>query len=239
MAGRLSARERMSFGQYRPRAEAAARKFLLSAPRGRYDEQALPSYTHANPLMRWLFWQRVKQVVKYFERQIPARSTVLDFGCGVGMLLPLLASRGYRVLGTDTDLDAAPEFLNHFGLSNHQLVPTQEMDRLNAESFDVITALDVLEHVEDLDGTIDQLTRLLVPGGRLLVCGPTENILYRLGRKLAGFKHHFHVRNIHDIRETFSKRMAIRDLATLYPFAPLFEIFVAHKAWHCSMARAA
>ena len=55
-----------------------------------------------------------------------------------------------------------------------------------ARSFELIIALDVLEHVKDLPGTLAQLLRLLQPGGELIVSGPTENALYRFGRRLAG-----------------------------------------------------
>src|SRR5699024_8650274 len=42
------------------------------------------------------------------------------------------------------------------------------------DTFDAVTAIEVLEHVADLDTTIDEIHRVLVPGGRLLLTSPNQ-----------------------------------------------------------------
>ena len=93
----------------------------------------------------------------------------------------------------------------------------------------MIIALDVLEHVKDLGGTLSALLRLLRAGGQLVVSGPTENGLYRVGRKLAGpeYSGDYHERGIADIRQELARRVRLKHIATLYWPAPLFEIFTA------------
>jgi 2-polyprenyl-3-methyl-5-hydroxy-6-metoxy-1,4-benzoquinol methylase len=217
-----------SFAAYRRQAVAFAEKILREGSRGEYDEQALPAYSHRNRLMRWLFWQRLRRVVLYLERKAPEGARILDFGCGVGMLLPLLAWRGFQVTGVDLDIRHTQSFLDAFHISGVTVLPASNLNELTGGQFDVITALDVLEHVPDLDGTVVRLGSLLKPGGKLIVCGPTENALYRLGRRLAGFSGAYHLRNIEDIRQAVEKYSPTMSLGTIYPWLPLFKLFEAN-----------
>jgi SAM-dependent methyltransferase len=89
-------------------------------------------------------------------------------------------------------------------------------------SADLILALDVLEHVADLPATVAQLCRVLVPGGRLVVSGPTENLLYRCGRRLAGFSGSYHRRSVYAVLEAIRPHLQIRRRVTLLRACPLF-----------------
>jgi 2-polyprenyl-3-methyl-5-hydroxy-6-metoxy-1,4-benzoquinol methylase len=218
-----------SFAVYKQQAVQFAQKILRASSPGEYDEQALPAYSHRNRLMRWLFWQRLRRVVRYLERKAPAGARVLDFGCGVGMLLPLLAWRGFQVTGVDLDIRHTESFLAAFGISGVTILSASKLNELPSGQFDIITALDVLEHVPELDQTIVRLGNLLKPGGKLVVCGPTENALYRLGRRLAGFSGAYHLRNIEDIRQAVHKHFTTVSLGTIYPWLPLFKLFEATR----------
>jgi 2-polyprenyl-3-methyl-5-hydroxy-6-metoxy-1,4-benzoquinol methylase len=102
---------------------------------------------------------------------------------------------------------------------------------LPANSFDLIIALDVLEHVKDLPRILRELLALLKQGGQLIVSGPTENILYRIGRKVAGpeYSGAYHERGIAEIKHELMHISRIEPIATLYWPIPLFEIFAAKK----------
>jgi SAM-dependent methyltransferase len=218
-----------SFVAYRREATALAMELLRQGQPGEFDEQALPAYSHPNLLMRWLFWQRLRKVTRHLHRTLPSGARVLDFGCGVGMLLPLLAAQGHRLTGVDLDVRHTAQFLEHFGVTGATVLHADQLGTLTKEKFDAITALDVLEHVDDLEATVGQLARLIRPGGKLIVCGPTENVLYRIGRKLAGFSGHYHVRNIAAIHDVIRLRYPTSSIATLYPGLPLFRLFEATR----------
>ena len=94
-------------------------------------------------------------------------------------------------------------------------------------SFDAIIALDVLEHVDDLTDILQQFRRLLKPGGIVVISGPTENGLYKLGRRIAGkrFTGDYHVSNIGRIEQECRRIGLVNKIATIYPMLPLFKVF--------------
>ena len=96
-------------------------------------------------------------------------------------------------------------------------------------TFDMVIALDVLEHVDDLLGIGRELGRIIKPSGSIVISGPTENFFYQIGRKIAGSEYtgNYHVRNVYDIKREFQKLMKIETLATLYYPMPLFKIYIA------------
>lgn len=195
---------------------------LAAAPPGTYDESALPSYTHPNRLMAWLFWRRVRVALTLAA---PKRGeSVLDFGCGGGTTFRRLADCGCRITGCDVVTHAlAAEVCRRLGVEARLVAGLGEIDP--RETFDIILALDVLEHVEDLNGTLGRLTRFLGSRGRLVVSGPTENLLYRIGRRFAGFSGHYHIRDIHVIEAALRGLGFRRErLIRLYPGVSFFRI---------------
>jgi 2-polyprenyl-3-methyl-5-hydroxy-6-metoxy-1,4-benzoquinol methylase len=162
-------------------------------------EMAIPSYLHQNPALRWMAWRRLEVVVEALQRLAPRKapgSTVVDFGCGSGVLFKDSLARFEKVIGIDLVLDASKKLVAELGLNDVELCsPTEAETRIAPGSVDVIIAAEVLEHVDDLPPTLTQFKTWLKPGGRLLVSLPTENQLYRLGRKLAGFSGHYHHAN--------------------------------------------
>jgi 2-polyprenyl-3-methyl-5-hydroxy-6-metoxy-1,4-benzoquinol methylase len=159
-------------------------------------EMAIPSYLHKNPALRWMAWRRLEVVVESLNRLAPrkaAGSLAVDFGCGSGVLFKETLSRFDKVVGVDLVLGAAKKLVSELGLSGVQLCSPTEADTVIAPgSADVVIAAEVLEHVDDLPPTLTQFRTWLKPSGRLLVSLPTENALYRLGRRLAGFSGHYH-----------------------------------------------
>lgn len=105
------------------------------------------------------------------ERAKVAGKSLLDVGCGGGILTEAMAQRGARASG----LDAGAEPINVAKL--HLLESNLEIDyhNLTAEefatekgaSFDVITCMEMLEHVPDPQSVIQACADLCKPGGHL------------------------------------------------------------------------
>lgn len=213
-----------NFRGYRLQFEPEFRKIVAAGRNDVIDEQALPSYANPNPLMSWLFWERIRTVFAELGRTAPGRT--LDFGCGSGVLLPRLLELGAEVHACDLDLTLAKRLAESQGWKNRvQWHPgAGSLGKLPAGAFDTIICLDVLEHVDALPALVDEFARLLSPLGRIIVSGPTESLLYKLGRRLAGFSGHYHVRDIYDIEQELARRFEMRLVRKLVWPVTLFRI---------------
>jgi 2-polyprenyl-3-methyl-5-hydroxy-6-metoxy-1,4-benzoquinol methylase len=217
------------FNAYKTRYRNAIRQVLAESEKGRLDEAGFPAYSHRNPVINYLFWQRLHKVMDHVETLAPFEN-ILDFGCGSGVMLPYLSGVSKHVSAFDVDLLPLQRVQKYIPLADNVKVfdATQTaLGELPAHSFDLITALDVLEHVQDLPATINQIFALLKPNGQLVVSGPTENVLYQIGRKLAGpeYSGAYHERGIAEIKSDIARLANIKPIATLYWYLPLFEVF--------------
>jgi 2-polyprenyl-3-methyl-5-hydroxy-6-metoxy-1,4-benzoquinol methylase len=210
---------------YKKDYEVLFRHFLKNKEMGYFDEAALPSYTHSNKLMSFLFWKRIEKVFKIAGNI--QNCSVLDFGCGGGVTFKYFHTNGCKITGCDNQhYPLAEKVCEDFNI--HATIK-KELFQID-DKFDRILALDVLEHVDDLEKYIAKLKSLLCEEGQILVSGPTENFLYKMGRTLAGFSGHYHVRNIYDIEKSLEKLGLRRtQLKSLYPIAPLFRISLWEK----------
>lgn len=222
----------MTFSNVKKIFKTAFKTILNKTNNYELDEAALPAYSHSNKLIDYLFWKRVN--VAFQEAIKDSRhKKVLDFGCGSGVLSYLMAKNGYDV--TASDIEFSPLNLVKTEIDFPSSINFIEGDIINLEvpdnSFDVIFALDVLEHVDNLEDYMKLFKRLLTPNGMIIISGPTENILYKLGRKFAGdrFTGDYHVTDIHKIKKEFKNHLKVKTIKKLiFPFV-LFELFAARK----------
>lgn len=106
----------------------------------------------------------------YIDRtaSLPGR-TVLDVGCGGGVLAESMAARGARVTGIDlgeAPLKVAQLHLLESGLNvDYRLISAEDLAREAPHSFDVLTCMELLEHVPEPAVTVAACAALLKPGG--------------------------------------------------------------------------
>ena len=112
--------------------------------------------------------------LKYVADRVPLRGArVLDIGCGGGLLSEALAQSGADV----TAIDLAPELVKVARLHalesgakvDYRVQAAEDLAAEQPGSFDVVTCMEMLEHVPDPGAIIEACKRLLKPGGHLFL----------------------------------------------------------------------
>lgn len=129
-----------------------------------------------------------------------ASKRALDVGCGAGLVCEPLARMGAAVTG----LDAAPE--NIAAAKAHAQPQRLDIDYRNegievfeADGFDLVTSLEVIEHVDDPEGFVAGLARAMADDGLMILSTPNRTAMSklmlvelaeRMGRIPKGTHHH-------------------------------------------------
>jgi SAM-dependent methyltransferase len=127
----------------------------------------------------WWFLGRSRLFLRLLEREFPPSARpieLLDFGCGTGAFLEPLERFG-SVSAVDSD-PSAVAFCHARGREQVRLVPSGAPLPFADGAFDLVTTLDVIEHIDDDVGALRELRRVLRPGGRLLVAVPAFMFLW-------------------------------------------------------------
>jgi ubiquinone/menaquinone biosynthesis C-methylase UbiE len=115
------------------------------------------------PILRWM---RLQQVVPHIQRN----SNVLDIGCGrSAAFLRSIAPHINQGIGIDFKVDQHIEIAN---IKTQRQVLDKDLPFADA-SFDVVTMLAVLEHIENEPEILSEVHRVLAPNGKLILTVPS------------------------------------------------------------------
>jgi 2-polyprenyl-6-hydroxyphenyl methylase/3-demethylubiquinone-9 3-methyltransferase len=110
-----------------------------------------------------------------------AGKRALDVGCGAGLLCEPLARLGATVTGIDAAAENVAVARAHAAQSGLAITyRTGSVEDMQGETFDLVTSLEVIEHVTDPAGFIAGLAAALAPGGLLVLSTPNRTALSRL-----------------------------------------------------------
>lgn len=109
-----------------------------------------------------------------------AGKRIIDIGCGGGILAESMAARGAQVTGVDLSEKALGVARLHLYESGHTVdyrhISAEEIARENPEAFDVVTCMEMLEHVPDPASTIRACAALVKPGGKVFFSTLNRNL---------------------------------------------------------------
>jgi dTDP-4-dehydrorhamnose reductase len=137
----------------------------------------------------WLFQGRralLSDMLLRFNTKKPGETKVLDFGCGSGLFVEELAQKGYNVHG----LDISDEVIKLGQLRGVKNLGVADSHRINYPDnfFDVVVASEVLSHLEDEIWALEELYRVLKPGGVVISTVPAYMWLWGVQDEAA---HHY------------------------------------------------
>ena len=187
-----------------------------------WEESCVPSYCHRNLLAAYVSWWRLFRALDLARKHRPNGGVSLDFGSSVGELGHLLEDTGCRYDFIEANEQAA-------ALLQRRLPKAfrRTLDDVPRGAYDWVFAIDSLEHNDDYSGLLKRLANALSPNGIMVISGPTENWLYRLGRGIAGFNGHYHTTTIFEIERAAQSVLRHLDTVSILPGLPLFRL----SAW--------
>jgi 2-polyprenyl-3-methyl-5-hydroxy-6-metoxy-1,4-benzoquinol methylase len=128
--------------------------------------------------LHWWYVARRKILSDLIRREVkpPHGARILEIGCGTGHNLDMLAGFG-AVEGLETDAEARTIAEERLGRPI-AFSPLPELSMIEPDAYDLIAALDVIEHVEDDSAAIAAIAKRLRPGGKLLMTVPAHQWMW-------------------------------------------------------------
>lgn len=158
-------------------------KFGFLETRPQPNEEDLPQYyesdeyiSHSDSksgVMAFLYQavkkRSLKKKVKLIQRLHSGKGSLLDIGAGTGAFLKLAKEKGWKISGVEPNSKAR-------ALANEKKISlSKSIDQLSGQQFDVISLWHVLEHLPNLELTIQKIVNLLKEDGVLVIAVPNYN----------------------------------------------------------------
>jgi SAM-dependent methyltransferase len=117
-----------------------------------------------------------EHIARYaFAARLASNARVLDIGCGTGYGTAELAQRARSAMGIDVSADAIAYAREHYPIPNATfLAASATALPFSSASFDLLTAFEVIEHLDDWHNLLIEARRLLHPNGTFLVSTPNK-----------------------------------------------------------------
>jgi len=170
---------------------------------------------------------RADSIINFIEENNSnsIKTNFLDIGCNKGFLLAGAIKKSWNVYGIEVVGELLGAFRKHYKNFADQTVVGKINDfhlKFNNTSFDIITAIDVIEHLEDPVKEMQTIYEMLSPNGIFVIQTPDTSCQQAVNEKeeWGALKplEHLHLFSPNNL-ETFAKKIGYKDIA----FFPCFE----------------
>ena len=186
---------------------------------------------HTYPIMfrveqsHWWYTGRRKILSDFVEaisRQVTdRRPRILDVGCGTGANLLMLSKYG-EAEGVDISEDALA-FCRERGLDKVRLGAGEKLP-YDDGTFDLVTAFDVVEHMDDDLAGLREMRRVLRPGGRVLLFVPTFMFLWGLQDDVSNHRRRYRLPELRRVLEQAGFEIERTTYANITFFLPILLV---------------
>ena len=183
---------------------------------------------HTYPIMfrveqsHWWYTGRRRILASFLDdicrRVTDRRPRILDVGCGTGANLLMLSKYG-DAEGVDVSEDALA-FCRERGLEQVKLGAAEKLPYDDA-TFDLVTALDVVEHLDDDLAGLREMRRVLRPGGRVLLFVPTFMFLWGVQDDVSNHRRRYRLPELRRVLEQAGFEIERTTYANITFFLPI------------------
>jgi len=158
------------------------------SPQSQNNQPFDQNYFHSGPYAKVSYtrfsqyWWSNRYYAKLARRYGPRQGRVLEVGCGMGHLLAWL-TKHYQVVGTDVNPWALDEARHNVPQGQFFQLSAQDMGTLEDNSFQIVIAKHVIEHLPDPDQALGEFSRLLAHNGLLVMATPNLDSPMRKRKK--------------------------------------------------------
>jgi SAM-dependent methyltransferase len=188
------------------------------------------------------WWHVGKRLIVYrlLEKYLPRRGgtpaaerRALDLGCGTGRNLDSLAQ-----YATPVGLDSANAALEFCRARGHRYLVQAMSLPFAPNSFDIVTALDVIEHVDDDLATLRELYEVMRPGGLLVISVPAYKQLWSYWDDILGHRRRYTTGSLRQVAQTAGFRVRKVSYSNATILAPVMLVRAVKGLRHHAVQRA-
>jgi SAM-dependent methyltransferase len=168
----------------------------MKPPNSPFDEKYFSTEAYAEVSFARFsqYWWSNRFYALLARRHGPQGGRVLEVGCGLGHLLSWLVNR-YQVFGTDINAWALSQARQNVPAGSFILLSAEDLGAFPEDTFQIVIAKHVVEHLPNPEQAIAEMSRVLAPGGMLLAATPNlDSPMRRLKKeRWVGYKDPTHI----------------------------------------------
>ncbi|MGV8058394.1 MAG: class I SAM-dependent methyltransferase [Smithellaceae bacterium] len=168
----------MSVRLFKPQTRQKGNQFYRELTKGKFSNYIWGKKKRFDPVRL----NKSPSIYKFFTSKvvqyITLQDKVLDIGCGSGVFLPVLSPMCRQLVGLDISRDMLKETIKSVSLYGFQNIfvvnaGAQALPFADNE-FDVLVLVDAIHHIDDVEGSIAEIKRVVKPQGKVLIFEPNK-----------------------------------------------------------------